>query len=131
MDVFEAYAELQKGNRLTSSLIAPGYWIEMRKGKIKVANKRGLSTDFKFDFVKVLNSKWEIVSDEKITKVEVVKVVTYKAECPSCLTWNELTEEQAQNKRDVVIECSKCGSDFGLKGDNDKDEPVDVLKTNE
>jgi Zn ribbon nucleic-acid-binding protein len=121
MDAMQAYSELLKGSRIKRSSIANGYFLEFRKGKIHVASKRGQFVDYKPTQADLLATDWEIVSDEKITKVDYTKRVIFEAECPGCLSLNGIAKDDIESKDDKIITCSKCGYDFGLKKDSDKE----------
>jgi predicted RNA-binding Zn-ribbon protein involved in translation (DUF1610 family) len=119
MDGMQAYLELKKGGRLKSSLVAPKYWIEMMNGKTHTVGRYGASTLFNCSFDKFLEVEWEFVTEEKTTKVDIIKETVYKAECPKCLSYNTIPEKDALSKKaDYVVICSKCGYDYGLKDDS-------------
>jgi predicted RNA-binding Zn-ribbon protein involved in translation (DUF1610 family) len=119
MDAIQAYSELLKGNRITRSSIAPGYFLEFRKNKIHVASKKGSFVDYKPTQEDLLATDWVVKTDEKTTKVDIIKETVYKAECPKCLSYNTIPEKDALSKKaDYVVTCLKCGYDYGLTDDS-------------
>jgi Zn ribbon nucleic-acid-binding protein len=123
MEIPEVKIKLNEGKRIWRSSISKGHWLELDKaGNIIVAGKRGPFPRWDPTQKDWLADDYELLDNEKITKVEFTREVRFKAECPSCLTLNTIEKSAIESISDTVIECVNCGYEFGIK--KDKEEPL-------